>query len=468
VSRNFAANYSPNVDILFMIDDSSSMKLAQDNLRAAFPTFVAALQALPGGLPSVHIAVVSQDMGAGDGSISGCESDESGNVPAGKKGIFQYRPGGTCTATNLAAGATYISNVAGVANYTGPLETVLSCIAALGESGCGFEHQFAAVLRALGADGRGAAPAENQGFLRIDAPLVIIMLTNEDDCSAAPGVPLFDTNANQNVGSQLGPPANFRCNEFGHTCMMGSGSPMHPNRLAPNNDVTATVSYDTCVSNDTEGYLLSSRQTADALKALKDDPAHQIAVVSIQGAPTPYTVHWKNPSTSDTSCSTNGQQCPWPEITHSCTASSGNFGDPGVRTAQFIQEFGANGLVASVCDASYAPALQQTAALIGTMTGPPCLTALLADDPKKPGQQPECSVTLHQLKNGAYVDSALPGCADNGNVAPCWTLSPGVATCSGFAVSVLEAAATATARDTVTFECVACPPGSVSGSAGCL
>ena len=34
----------------------------------------------------------------------------------------------------------------------------------------------------------------------------------------ADGVPLFDTGSNTNIVSQLGPPANFRCNEFGHLC----------------------------------------------------------------------------------------------------------------------------------------------------------------------------------------------------------------------------------------------------------
>jgi hypothetical protein len=43
---------------------------------------------------------------------------------------------------------------------------VFTCIAALGEQGCGFEHQFAAITRALGVDGRGGPPAENADFLR--------------------------------------------------------------------------------------------------------------------------------------------------------------------------------------------------------------------------------------------------------------------------------------------------------------
>src|SRR3954469_12554578 len=56
------------LDVLFLIDDSSAMKLAQQNRLRSFPTFMPRLQD-PQGLPNLHIAVVSQDMGAGDGSI---------------------------------------------------------------------------------------------------------------------------------------------------------------------------------------------------------------------------------------------------------------------------------------------------------------------------------------------------------------------------------------------------------------
>ena len=175
-----------NVDILFLIDDSSSMGLVQNKLLQDFATFANTLQTLEGGMPDVHIGVISSDMGAGDGTVAGCDST------GGKKGILQYTARGTCTATKLNAGARYISNIGGVANYTGALEDVFRCIGALGESGCGFEHQFAAILRALGADDQ-PAPAENQGFLRADANLAIVMLTNEDDCSVTRDVPLFDT-----------------------------------------------------------------------------------------------------------------------------------------------------------------------------------------------------------------------------------------------------------------------------------
>src|SRR6478609_2816445 len=211
--KTFQQTINRNVDMLFMVDDSSSMRLSQDNLNTNFPTFMNRLKDPP-GLPNIHVAVISSDMGAGDGSVASCDST------GGKNGIFQYTARGTCTSTGLQTGATYISNIGGVANYTGNLPDVFTCIAALGESGCGFEHQFASITRALGVDGRGAAPQENQDFLRPDAYLVIVLITNEDDCSASPDpngpngrIPLFDTSANTNIMSQLGPPANFRCNE---------------------------------------------------------------------------------------------------------------------------------------------------------------------------------------------------------------------------------------------------------------
>ena len=339
-----------NVDILFLIDDSSSMRLSQVNLERNFPAFITALEGLPGGLPNLHLAVVSSDMGAGDGSISGCAGD-------GKGGIFQYTARSACTATNLAAGATYISNVGGSANYTGNLTNVFSCIAALGESGCGFEQQLRAVMRALGADGR-PAPAENQGFLRPDATLFIVMLTNEDDCSTPQGSSFYDTNSNLTLASTLGPPSNFRCNEFGHLCR-GSKPP----RRAPTGNVTDTVTLTECVPAEANGMLTPVATLVKQLRALKADPDHQIVVAAITGPSTPYQVHWKTPPTSDTG--------PWPEMTHACTATDTSFADPAVRIGAFVDAFGANGVKLSICDDSYAPALQIIGERVGQTISPP-------------------------------------------------------------------------------------------------
>ena len=122
--------------------------------------------------------------------------------------------------------------------------------------------------------------------MRDEALLAIVMVTNEDDCSAAPGVgpngrSRVNTN-DMNLASQLGPPANFRCNEFGHSC---GGA--HPNRNAPGNDVNATVNYSACMSNDAEGYLVSVADTA-ARGRRSRVATDRLLVAVIAGPKTPY------------------------------------------------------------------------------------------------------------------------------------------------------------------------------------
>jgi hypothetical protein len=331
-----------DVDMLFMIDNSSGTRLLQDNLSRNFPTFTNALRNLSGGLPDLHIAVVTSDLGAGDGSIAGCSAD------GGDDGVFQYTARGTCTSTNLDPGATFIADVGGVKNYTGNLEDVFTCIAAAGNNGCGFEQPLASVARALGADGR-PMPVENQGFLRPDALLFIVLVTDEDDCSAPPGSALFDTIGNQNLASQLGPPANFRCNEFGHLC-----NGVKPPRLAPNGSVNDTVTLDGCVSAEGAGMLTPLATLRAQIRSLKLFPDQQILVAAIAAPSAPYTVEWRNPSVSDTG--------PWPVIDVSCTAPDGSLGTPAVRINEFARGFGANGQTSSLCVDNFAPILSNLAA----------------------------------------------------------------------------------------------------------
>jgi hypothetical protein len=358
------------VDILFMIDNSSEMTSMQQKFIAQLPTFVSTLENLPGGLPDVHIAVVSSDMGApGDSASSiGCTTD-------GDQGVFHFAPHGTCTASGLAPGATFISNVGGVANYTGALDQTLSCIALLGTRGCGFEHQLASVARALGAEGA-PPPAQNAGFLRVDAELAIFLLTNEDDCSAPANTTLYSLNGGpQSLANPLGPIQNYRCNQFGHLCQDPTGA--QPNSLlAPPLDVPADatgsqpeLTLTGCVSDDGPGGMLTPLATfVSQIKALKSDPS-RIVVGTLIGPPTPYVVTWVPPVSPPPG--TSGEL--WPFAMHSCGApaygvapgaqvSTDSFGDPGVRVNQWAQAFG--GVVGSVCDASYGGTLGSFAAAI--------------------------------------------------------------------------------------------------------
>ena len=76
-----------DIDILFVIDDSPSMSDKQTNLKNNFPGFINVLNTIEGGLPNVHLGVVTSDLGtkgaedSGAGpSINGCNASKNGNL----------------------------------------------------------------------------------------------------------------------------------------------------------------------------------------------------------------------------------------------------------------------------------------------------------------------------------------------------------------------------------------------------
>jgi hypothetical protein len=419
----FRPTLNRQIDILFMIDDSSSMEGAQANLRANMASFMDVLKGLPGGLPDLHIAIVTSDLGAGDGqSIMGCSLGGDG-------GVFRYAPTGSCTATGLDPYATFIIDSGGTnpqTNFgTEDITKVFQCMTGVGATGCGFEHQLASVARALGADGR-PPPPENAGFLRPDAYLLIVLVTNEDDCSAPPGSPLFDPTS-ASLDSSYGPTENFLCNEWGHLCAQGGGALARPSRLAPTGSASDLVTYspaggpDNCVPSEDQALLTPVRDIADGIKALKSDPANQIIVAAIAGPTTPYTVGWRPSPT--------GTGGPWPEVRHSCgseTAPSG-FADPAVRIQAFVAEFGRNGLVDSFCQDSYAAALSAIATpIVDILVDPGCIAGTVAT---KPGSTTaDCSV-VDRAPNpndpSNPLSMVIPACADVGGQTPCWDLAFG-------------------------------------------
>jgi hypothetical protein len=376
-------------DLLFLIDDSSSMAVVQQKLLAQLPTFMQVLQALPGGLPSVHIAVVSSDMGAPSDTSIGCSA-------AGDQGVFFSRPQGTCTATTLTAGSTFITDdVTGNSkNFTAPdpagLPSVFQCIGLLGTAGCGFGHQLASIDRALGADGLGPSPLMDQGFLREGAYLGIVIVSNQDDCSAPAGSPRYSLNGgSSDLGNPLGPLTHYRCNLAGHLCQdLNSGStdmtkfaspPLNPPSWHDGTADAPTLTLSNCESNDdsSSGLTPVSKFITD-IKALKPDPANQILVSAITGVngtdpstltSTPYTIAWL-PGAGSASNEL------WPQIAHACgpagpgtapgghITTDGSFADPAVRIAQFVRAFGSNGVLTSACDDNYASAMAAIAARI--------------------------------------------------------------------------------------------------------
>jgi hypothetical protein len=382
---DFAASASRNVDVIFMVDDSLGMSPSQSMLISAFSSYTNTLKALPGGLPNLHIGVVSSSMGAGrNASIDHCPQ-------GGDQGMFHTKPlGPSCSKASLNPGQNFIMNVNGQANYTGDLSDVFGCIAALGDGGCGFEHQLESVQRALGADGA-PAPPSNVGFLRNEALLQIVLLTNEDDCSAQPSSDLFDNPDPTNpIASPYGPLQSYRCNEFGHLCN-GQRPPRMPMGI---------VDLGTCVSAE-DGILLRVRDVFAALRTLKTDP-FKVFLSTIAGPPTPYKVN-VGPS------QVKGDPSEWPYVEHSCltpvtTSGAQVYADPAVRLKELTGAFGENGFFTSICEADLGPILKAVAQQIGRAFSP-CL----------PADSSSCTFVDH----GAS-DTPLRRCTDASDVGPCW------------------------------------------------
>jgi hypothetical protein len=348
-------------DILFLVDNSSSMTDVQINLANNLPVFINILESLP-TRPSLHIAVTTSDMGAGafTSSVPGCMAPDLGNFVTSPRN--PQNPV-ACTSNHLNAGEHFFidDNNGATRNYTGDLATAFGCVAQVGANGCGFEHQLAAVRAALGDPAVNLpAPAGNDGFLRKDALLAVVWITNEDDCSAPPDSELFDPSQNT-PSDPLGPLASFRCTEFGILC----GGQKPPRQAA--GPLMNCVSDDALAQSDPKHSLLPEKFFADYFQRVKGTPNH--VLLAAVAAPTdPFLV-------------VIDQQTGFPSLVHSCTSGNGTFGDPAVRLGQVIQSVGNLGTFASICQDSYADAMSVIATKLRIALGPQCIEGVLTSPP---------------------------------------------------------------------------------------
>ncbi len=415
--NQFPASLVNKLDVLFMIDDSSSMKQLQDKLIAQFPSFMEPLKMVPTpdgsgvALPDIHVAVVSSDTGPGtfDEPLNGCPF-------GGDRGQFQYAARGTCTKSPLHTTPTQQTFLSAsmnqtVTNFDGDISAAFGCIAALGDTGCGFEGQLKSVRWALDPVN---GPAGNEGFLRADATLAVVLITNEDDCSVPDDSDLLDASQTR-MSDPLGPYWSYRCNEFGHLCNINGT--LQPPPRGPADHLQG------CVSNETPtGRLTKVGDEVAFLKGLKVDPS-RIVVAAITGLPTDYSVGM---IMQDRDVELH------PDIKPSCMGANGINGAPAVRLKQWVDAFGRNGLIEDICLDDLTPALTQIADRIRINIGPQCITGQLMDsNPLTPELDPECQVMdIYTDTQRQEHQTVLQACAVD-PTPPCWTLVDDVMKCAG-------------------------------------
>jgi len=201
-----------NLDLLFMVDDSGSMKEEQASLRRELPRMIERLTTgdtdgdgtadVP-PIEELHLGVVSSDMGlVGISGIDQCNG-------LGDDGVLQHAASPElpeCTGTF----PSFLSYTAGTGDAA-QTASDFACISALGTTGCGLEQQLESTLKALwpASDDRitflrdpmgygelGHGDQENAGFLRPvggaqTSLLAVVVVTDEDDCSSRDTVHLL-------------------------------------------------------------------------------------------------------------------------------------------------------------------------------------------------------------------------------------------------------------------------------------
>jgi hypothetical protein len=320
----------PDVDILFVVDNTAHMAPKQTALGQALGNLAGELFQLPPH--HFHFGVVTTDLGAGKA--------EGDCVAPGDDGLLVAHGRAATDDCQGPIGARFVDLEGGTGGNLPPgqsLATTLGCMVQVGDHGCGYPQPLEAMRRAL------VNPA-NAGFLREGSLLEIVFVTDGDDCSAPSDSPVFG-------GGRLG------CLVAGVEC----GDPPHP----------PDASGASCRPRDGAGLYDLARYRDTLFHATRDPNA--VGVVVVAGPDNPVAV-------------SGG------EVVPSCVAAGdpGYSALPAVRL-QALAETTPRSVVGNLCaPGAVQYALGSLAIdLLAPDPGAACLPAPIANL-----GEPECEVTL--------------------------------------------------------------------------
>jgi hypothetical protein len=420
VVESVKASNIEKVDLLFMVDNSNSMREEQQALAEQFPRLVSVLasgdrdadgtQDFP-PVRDLNVGVITSDMGTGQFSVGGvCEAG------LGDDGILRDTPGNADALDRSQCQDTYNPPFLNFQPDRDGIDQVpafaddFECLALLGTGGCGFEQQLEATLKALtpstsditfqnGTVGHG--DGANDGFLRPDSLLAMVLVTDEDDCSAE-NPELFNPNPDN---AQFPGNINLRCFQY-------------PDAVHP-------------VSRYVDGFL-----------ALRDDP-DLLIYSAITGVPTrlvsdPSSVNFQEildaPEMQEMVDPDNPQR-----LATSCNTAFGVAFPPRriVRVAQDLEAAESNAVITSICQQDFTPALNAIIDKIADVLGGSCLPRDLNPDSQglvncsvvetlpnpdeAQGDQPTSCEDLRELGRRPFncpPNVALDDCYDSMNIAP--------------------------------------------------
>jgi len=466
---------TPQLDLVFIIDTSPSMGPKREKVSAQLPRMVAALMdPSTGELPSLRIAILDGDLGTSSVVTQGaCAGRNAATV--GVNGAMRMLGGAGCGVTDPTALWLQTATLS-PANFTGDVVEVFSCLAlGLGQSGCEYRQPLQAL--ALAAT-RSTQPGLSE-FLRQDAYLGLVIISDQDDCSAFPDPAMF-------APELPGETPDLRCASRGHTCNRA-------NLAYPTTESFTSLFAECGARTDTNcptatdfsqptscTPLAEVKAIANQVKSLKPtDAQEKIIVTGIFGWPPhsrsgPPIYSYKIAPIPNPAYTPGAQAAPtlfdlWPvcydpdhppdhpDPATGYDAVAAGFGaKPGLRLSAFIDEFGDSGLKYSMCESDWTPA---TTAMVESPGGPLrlpvlCIDQRLADgDPNTPALDPDCIVELLYPEREAlsppacdggvanppcfatpaseqdYAKSLIPRCTDSASTGPCWEIRTDFAKC---------------------------------------
>jgi hypothetical protein len=373
-------------------------------------------------------------------------------VSQGDRGVFQMRDAAGCHANGDARWLEYTKGKA--INFTGEVSEVFGCLASnLGVKGCGYEHQLSVFEWAFQV-------AENKGqwdFLRPEAYLGIVLLTDEDDCSAPYDTKMFNSRVTAESGS-------LRCATRGHQCdSVQLGFPQTGPVSVPYASCHARTDESCDSKVDTSGTtscnpLVNITEMANAVKQLKgggETADKQILVAAIYGTPRVDDSHapvYKIDLVRDPTPGVPAGSkvldywpvCYDPAYPPSASDAGSGYDEAavdhgamgGLRIDAFLNEFPArNRRAYSICESDFGPAMQGIGDALTILMGDLCVPYKLMDTSDKPGLQADCRVAYRiprttKDKNGQdkvvwdEKPESLPAC-DAKRTPDCWEVIHG-------------------------------------------
>jgi hypothetical protein len=405
-----------DVDILFVIDNSGSMAEEQARLARNFPAFVRRLEAMKADYRIVTTTTDVRHPMCKGGSPEDGDPVLRSCVDAVADGAFVFNDidaSYACTdhcklsPAELAVQPSldpdrvlrahpWLESIAGATNLPAGVAVAdaFACYGPQGLDGCAYESPLEAMRLAIDK-GREAG-----GFVREEAILSVVVVTDEADCSSNPAHDAAFTSEPTFWNPEAPQRTSAICWRAGVACD-GPG-PVYGECHAADHDVDGEpgAAAEDAVLHPVGRYVefLRGIEAADPAAAAADGQPNPRAVLLslITGVPAGYDQGEAEIPYCD--AEPGSEQAVNFGVAPGCVAEDGLGGSavPPVREREVAEAFAAEGErnLFSICQDDYSPALEQIAAQLEREFKPVCGNGCYADaDAETPALEPDCKVT---------------------------------------------------------------------------